>query len=197
MNIGHSCIVSDAASPPAREGRRETARNSRAELVLAQAGASNSGSYLTDLAMANKFAKATTTVVTAAGTKLSDAFVQAIKDNNQAGVIFLEGRKVTTEPLVVEVRDDGDQPVLQITLPLEIMGVEQMYGHLNLRPEAGGPGGDGDRYTDLDTGTPPKSPCPMGVWEPPRIWSAWRSSWQVLKPTTLLPRPTMSTAATG
>jgi len=118
--------------------------------------ASNSGSYLTEIDIANKFAKAATTVVTAAGVKLSDAFIQAIKDNNQAGVVLLEGRKETTLPLVVEVRDDGDQPVASVFLPLEIVGVEQMFGHRNLRPEAGGPGGDGDRYTDLDTGTPPK-----------------------------------------
>ncbi len=61
---------------------------------------------------------ATTTEVTAAGVELTATFVEGIRTSNQ-GVILMEGRKPSTQPLVLSVEIDG-VPVATVSLPLSL-----------------------------------------------------------------------------
>lgn len=75
--------------------------------------------------------------VTASGADLFDsatgstAFLDAIQNHN-GGVLLIEGRAVTTAPLVLSVEKDGNV-IAEVKLYLSISGVESMYRHLNLR----------------------------------------------------------------
>lgn len=88
------------------------------------------GAYLTDAAVATALAHAPVTHVLAAGVELPADFLDAIRTQNQ-GVILLEGRAKSTQPLVLEVWKNGS-PVTAIELALSLGGVEDMFRHLNL-----------------------------------------------------------------
>ncbi|NTV15676.1 MAG: hypothetical protein HGA96_17395 [Desulfobulbaceae bacterium] len=105
--------------------------------------------YLEDPVTGIAFAEEPVQVISAAGLRLSEPFLKKLKDNQQAGIILLEGRKASRAPLVLEVRDRDNKPVLRTSLPLEIVPVEQMYGHKNLRAEAGDADGEIDRFVDF------------------------------------------------
>jgi pimeloyl-ACP methyl ester carboxylesterase len=69
-------------------------------------------------ALAEPAASATTQPVTAAGVELSAQFLNFLKDHDQ-GVILVEGRTPSTQPLVLTVERDG-RPVAEVSLPLSL-----------------------------------------------------------------------------
>ena len=73
--------------------------------------------------------------VTAAGFELSADFLNRILNTDQ-GVILIEGRRASVQPLVVEVDKADGTTVAQLTLPLQISPVEQMFRHVDLRDVA-------------------------------------------------------------
>jgi len=73
--------------------------------------------------------------ITAQGVELSSAFLVGAMDNDW-GVILVEGRAATTQPLVLSVEKDGTQ-ITEIKLHLRVSSVEAMYRWLNLRDVAG------------------------------------------------------------
>jgi hypothetical protein len=83
--------------------------------------------------------------VTADGVALSAEFLNKIVSEDR-GVLLFEARRPTFEPLRLEVRNRR-RVVTSIELPLQISGVEAMYGWANVRPVAGQAS---ERVTDLD-----------------------------------------------
>jgi hypothetical protein len=69
-------------------------------------------------ALAEPAASATTQQVTAAGVELSAQFLNFLKDHDQ-GVILVEGRTPSTQPLVLTVERDG-RTVAETSLPLSL-----------------------------------------------------------------------------
>ena len=77
-------------------------------------------------------ASAATRKITAAGVALPDSFADAVRADPSKGVILIEGRAETTEPLVLEIWRDG-RKALEKSLPLRVAPVEQMYRWHNFR----------------------------------------------------------------
>jgi probable HAF family extracellular repeat protein len=76
--------------------------------------------------------------------------------NEGKGVILLEGRAATKEPLIIQVSDPHDITVAEFSLPISIDSVEKMYRHFNII-SATGPGRPTEmkepvNYPDLLTG---------------------------------------------
>ena len=113
------------------------------------------GEYLTEPSTGIAFGEASVRVITKEGVALSEAFLQKLIESDQSGIVLLEGRQPTAEPLVLEVRDTSGALVISQSFPLEIVPVEQMYGHKNLRAVAGGPGGGINRFAGFSD---PNSP---------------------------------------
>ena len=98
--------------------------------------------FLRDNQEAEKLATNKAMIVTADGYVLDNGFIQGIATNNQ-GIILVEGRAATTQPLVLEVWQGsslGSDPffwhptnmLAQTKLYLSLSGVEQMFRHKNL-----------------------------------------------------------------
>jgi hypothetical protein len=86
------------------------------------------------------------------GTALGEDYLEHAKEGK--GVVLVEGRASTTEPLALRIiRKSDEQTIATLELPLRIAGVEDMYRQLNLRPLSGGEGGIPTR-----TGEPPAYP---------------------------------------
>ena len=82
----------------------------------------------------NKYAhEAETIEVTSSGVELNTDFLDKITNSPSKGVLLFEGAGSSTskEPLILEVWDDSEK-VYEITLPMNISGVEDMYRHVNL-----------------------------------------------------------------
>lgn len=73
---------------------------------------------------------ATTWHVTATGHELSVAFLNLIQ-NNDGGVILVEGYKATDKPLVLSIEKDN-AVIAEVKLELKIDSVEKMFRHKNL-----------------------------------------------------------------
>jgi hypothetical protein len=104
----------------------------------------NAGQYLTTLSgsqadNATALENATATRITSDGVALTSDFLNTIQIGT-GGIILVEGRGATTNPLVLEV-DQGSQMLVQIKLPISISGVEQMYRQINLMSATGASGG--------------------------------------------------------
>ena len=80
-------------------------------------------------------ASAATRKITDDGVALPGVFVDAVRADPSKGVILIEGRAETTEPLVLEIWRKGKK-VLEKSLPLCVAPVEQMYTRVNLRDGA-------------------------------------------------------------
>jgi hypothetical protein len=78
-------------------------------------------------------------LITAEGIALNSEFLSRIRQQGK-GVILVEARKATLEPLRLEVRNSR-RVVATIELPLRIGNVEDMYGWYNMRFVIGDPGG--------------------------------------------------------
>ncbi|NLE39010.1 MAG: hypothetical protein GX621_13385, partial [Pirellulaceae bacterium] len=84
--------------------------------------------------------------ITASGLTLPQGFLSEIL-NNDRGIVLLEGRSATTDPLVLEIRRKSDSATIcEKEMPLSLSGVEDMYRWINLRGVANGPV---SRTTDL------------------------------------------------
>jgi hypothetical protein len=79
--------------------------------------------------------EAPTFQITADGVELEEDFVAKIRADHQKGVLLIEGRAITQEPLVLELLRD-DIPFAKVELPLSISPVEDMFRWINLRPGA-------------------------------------------------------------
>jgi chitodextrinase len=75
---------------------------------------------------------AATHPITAAGTELSSAYLDGIQTAGW-GVILVEGRAVTDEPLKLCVEQADGTIMAELKLDLRIRRVEDMFRHLNLR----------------------------------------------------------------
>ncbi len=80
--------------------------------------------------------EAPTTAITAAGVPLDADFLALIKDEADKGVILVEGRLSTTQPLRLIVEKDRVE-IAEVVLPLKISEVEKMYRWINIRGATG------------------------------------------------------------
>lgn len=92
--------------------------------------------FQTDAATAQNIVARYTRKVTSTGLVLPTEFLTGIA-NGTNGVILVEGRAATTNPLKVVVEKQG-VPVVELVLPLRIGGVELMFRHLNLNYASSG-----------------------------------------------------------
>ncbi|MBU0673438.1 MAG: hypothetical protein KJ950_02190 [Proteobacteria bacterium] len=117
--------------------------------------ADDSYAYLHDPVVAGNLGRLPVRTVNPDGMELTVSFLHAIKQDNQAGIILVEGRKTSNSPLMLEVQDENDQVVFKASFPMSILPVEVMYGHKDLRSLAGATDGEPDRYVDFtDTNSP-------------------------------------------
>ncbi|MDD3585226.1 MAG: alpha/beta hydrolase [Kiritimatiellae bacterium] len=93
----------------------------------------DAGAFL--VAEVTGIASAATRKITADGVALPGIFADAVRADPSKGVILIEGRAATTEPLVLEIWRKGKK-VLEKSLPLCVAPVEQMYTRVNLRDGA-------------------------------------------------------------
>ncbi len=84
------------------------------------------------------------------GTALDPKWIKKVS-SDQYGVLLVEGRKQTTQPLVLEIYGTTGERVAQVRLPLSIASVEQMYRHKNLMSADNATGGRPDYATGGDT----------------------------------------------
>ena len=96
-----------------------------------------SGNYLTDLSNANATVSAVVHTINSNGYQLTTAFLDGIM-NDDKGIILVEGRYSTSQPLQLWILDLTNGIVLTKDLPLQISGVEEMYRWINLRHVTGG-----------------------------------------------------------
>ncbi len=88
------------------------------------------GDYLRDPEKARLLGSAAVTPITDQGVTLDPGFLGKILSDNQ-GIILVEARKETHQPLRLEVRRNGVL-VAKVELPLSFAGVETMFRHKNL-----------------------------------------------------------------
>jgi|GEM_PF-969106 len=105
--------------------------------------------YLEDPATASEFAAKTAMVLTAEGTRLTAGFLEQLRSSARNTIILLEGREPWKGEIALEIRRQGTF-VHSVALPVEIVEIEEMFGHKNLRPIAGAADGTPDRYTVVD-----------------------------------------------
>jgi hypothetical protein len=95
---------------------------------------------------------ATTTQITSAGVTLNTTFLNKIK-NDGKGVILVEGRSASTNPLIVEVYKGTDK-LGEFSFPMKITTVDKMFRHKNLRPDNAGWAtaiGEPENFPDTNT----------------------------------------------
>jgi hypothetical protein len=86
--------------------------------------------YLKDFDTANALKSADAHRITSDGWELDAAWLTQVGSADK-GVILVEGRNATTQPLVLSVEKDG-AVIAEVKLYLSIGPVEQMFRHLNL-----------------------------------------------------------------
>ena len=110
-------------------------------------GPTNYMSYLRDTNTASSLLDKEATLIDASGVDLTSTFLQGTA-NGSGGMLLMEGRTTTTEPLVLEVWQ-GTNLLASASLCLSISGVEDMFRHKNLIaetfPDLSGTGGPLDR----------------------------------------------------
>jgi hypothetical protein len=121
------------------------------DIVLTTGGAKD---YLEDVSLATPIAFKDLPIkkATPEGVELSRGFLDRIRESSSNGILLIEGRKTSSAPLVLEVIKNG-KVLLTHWFPLEIVGVEEMFGHKNLRGVAGATDGDPDRFVEIDPQT--------------------------------------------
>ena len=78
----------------------------------------------------------TTHKVTSDGIELPSEFIDFIKTNNNQGVLLVEVRAESEEPLVLSIENEEGVEVLSVKLPLKLVQVEDMYAQVNIRGAA-------------------------------------------------------------
>jgi hypothetical protein len=130
---------------PARYIYQLRCDKSNINIVETDLFADRSGEYLIGdgigLDPVMKLKDAATKNVTSKGIALSPAFVKTAKDtNNQnAGVLLVEGRLEGECKLTLNVLDKGQPVYASQPLTIKLTGVEQMFRHVNLIDAVGGP----------------------------------------------------------
>lgn len=71
--------------------------------------------------------------VTEKGIQLPEEFVSLMKEDDSKGVILVEGRSETMEPLKFIVKDENNNIILDATLPMRIYGVQKLFRQVSLR----------------------------------------------------------------
>lgn len=127
---------------PATFNYRLTNVDGALNFVITDLVKQEAGKYLTDpqnnLPAADRLANKATIQITKGGVVLNQYsdFIQKIKDNGDKGIILVEGRTRTSNPLVIEiVEKSSGNLVFSSQLNLSIAGVEQMFRHKNLIKE--------------------------------------------------------------
>jgi hypothetical protein len=90
--------------------------------------------YLLNTNVAESLSQALTTTIPASGVDLANSFLMQIALLNQ-GVIIVEAWKPTTQPLVLDILQNGNV-IAETSLYLSITGVEQMFRFKNLTAAA-------------------------------------------------------------
>jgi hypothetical protein len=71
--------------------------------------------------------------VTAAGIEIPEEFIEQIKEDENKGVILVEGTKTSQLPLKLLVKDENNNLLIDVELPLHIYPVTQLYRQTSLR----------------------------------------------------------------
>jgi hypothetical protein len=114
--------------------------NGAVNFVYTDLGRANAFDYLTNLDNSTYgssfnqqvWAADAIQVTASPGVTLSADFLNRVVTDGNKGVVLVEGRAVTTEPLMLEVWRNY-QKLADVSIPLSINGVEQMYRWVNLR----------------------------------------------------------------
>ncbi|MGI6497125.1 MAG: hypothetical protein ACOX5G_13825 [Kiritimatiellia bacterium] len=129
LDIGEALAHLDA-TPGGEIEVRLSQKNTALAYVPTALSTNDAGAFLvSDVA---GLASAVIRKITAGGVTLPGTFVDAVRADPSKGVILVEGRAETTEPLVLEIWRDG-RKILEKSLPLRVSCVEDMYRWHNFR----------------------------------------------------------------
>jgi len=92
----------------------------------------NAGAFLTKSGDADEMLTKPVNTAYVTGTQIPTSFMNTIKSNPWKGVILIEGKEASSEPLALEVYKNSTL-LFKCELPLQISPVEQMYTRVNLR----------------------------------------------------------------
>jgi hypothetical protein len=96
------------------------------------------GAFIRNLSKAQSIGDSDVIRVTSEGARLSNELLAAIK-NNEKGVVYLEGRAITTKPLQLKIKPiSGGTRTTIAEFPVSISEVEDMFRYVNLRGLTGG-----------------------------------------------------------
>lgn len=118
------------ASDPAITYKLTQAKGA-ANFIITDLNPDKAGRYHRDAAYAKELGATPVTQITAAGATLGRAFLDKILNQNEGGIILVEAREATNQPLRLEVWRNN-VPVSSLELPLSFAGVETMFRHKNL-----------------------------------------------------------------
>ncbi|MGI6495418.1 MAG: hypothetical protein ACOX5G_04910 [Kiritimatiellia bacterium] len=129
LDIGEALAHLDA-TPGGEIEVRLSQKNTALAYVPTALSTNDAGAFLvSDVA---GLASAATRKITNAGVAIPGSFVDAVRADPSKGVILVEGRAATSEPLVAEIWRNG-RKIVRMELPLRVTPVEQMYTRVNLR----------------------------------------------------------------
>ncbi len=118
------------ASDPAITYKLTQAKGA-ANFIITDLNPATAGRYHRDAEYAKELGATPVTQITAAGATLGRAFLDKILNQNEGGIILVEAREATNQPLRLEVWRNN-VPVSSLELPLSFAGVETMFRHVNL-----------------------------------------------------------------
>jgi len=130
-----------SASDPAITYKLTQAKGA-ANFMTTDLSPATAGRYHSDAEIAQDLGNKPVNQITAAGVTLERSFLNKILNEKEGGIILVEAREATNQPLRLEVRRDN-VPVASLELPLSFASVETMFRHrnlvnaVNMKPETG------------------------------------------------------------
>ena len=111
-----------------------------ASIIDDEDGSHSANSFLTQLSRAQAFANATVYETSStSGGRIHLSYLSAAKEGK--GVLLLEAKQATDQPLVLEVRKTDGTVMFKHEFPVKISKVEDMFRSANMRGITGGRGG--------------------------------------------------------
>ncbi len=148
LDIG---MLLDLFPPEVYDYKLKTAENNL-NVILSDLAPITVSNYLIDVLTARRIAKDVVVypisdsgdftgnrINTAEGRQAFKSLLQSMSSQRKSGVLLVEGHAPGRKPMVLEISDEAGQQVFTTSLNLSLDGVEQMFRHVNVIQEVGGP----------------------------------------------------------
>jgi hypothetical protein len=109
--------------------------------------------YLENIPFAQSLVGLTLRPLSEKGIELDNSFLSAINLHPDYAVVMVNALQEGNTWIALQVINESGKIEHELMFPIEILPVEQMFGHNNLRWVAGAPDGDPDRFVEIDPQT--------------------------------------------